>query len=178
MQLSPKFMADLLTASRGVVAAGLLGAAVFGDKSTLPWVAGITVLAWSGDMVDGWLARKGGQSPLAWVGKHDHEIDASLAGATMIYLWRIGLVPDWLLIALLLGTFLIWLKVRSEWVWMGFNTSSHVVAFVALLSTFPALAGIALGWGAMVALTGRRRAMEMLQEVRLRMSRLLNSATP
>ncbi|MGH2541481.1 MAG: CDP-alcohol phosphatidyltransferase family protein [Ardenticatenaceae bacterium] len=177
MHISPKFLADLLTLTRVVVALGILGAAWRGDRSSLPWVVAVTVLAWSGDMLDGWLAKRGGYSPISWVGRHDHEVDASLAGATMIYLWRIGLVPGWLLILLLVGTFLIWLKVRSDWVWMGFNTGSHVVAFTALLSTFPALAGIAVGWGAMVLLAGRRRAVRMLHEVRLRMRRLFNPTT-
>lgn len=171
--VSPKFLADLLTASRSVVALGVLGAAWQANPDTLPWVAGIVVLAWTGDMIDGWLARKGGTSPLNWVGKYDHEIDASLAGATLIYLWRIGLVSNWLLALLLIVTLVVWYKLRSEWVWMSFNTGSHVVALTALLSAFPALAGVAVGWGAVVVLAGRRRAAEMLQEVRLRLSRLV-----
>lgn len=177
MRVSPKLVADVVTGSRAVVALGVLGAAWYGAPSTLPWVVGIVVLAWTGDMVDGWLARKGGRSPLAWVGRHDHEIDASLAGATLIYLWRVGLVPVWMLGLLLLVTFVVWYKLRSEWVWMSFNTGSHLVALTALFSAFPPLAGIAVGWGAMVALAGRQRTTEMLGDVRLRLNRLLHRLT-
>jgi phosphatidylglycerophosphate synthase len=169
MRISPKFLADLLTGSRGVVAVGLLGLAWQARPETLPWVVGTVVLAWSGDMADGWLAKKGGESPLEWLGKYDHEIDTSLAGATLLYLWRIGLVSNWLLILLLLVTVAVWYRLRSEWVWMSFNTGSHVVALTALLSSFPALGGVVIGWGAMVALAGRRRSVEMLTEARARM---------
>ncbi len=172
MRISPKFMADIVTSSRVVVALGLLVAAWYAERWTLPWVVGIVVLAWSGDMIDGWLARKGGTSPIAWVGQHDHEIDASLAGTTLLYLWRIDLVSTWLLVILLLATFLIWHKVRSDWVWMSFNTGSHIVALTALMSIFPALAGIVLGWGAMIIIAGRRRSTEVLQEARLQAGRL------
>ncbi len=173
MGISPKLLADLLTGSRFVVALGVLLAAWQGNHALLPWVVGAVVLAWSGDMVDGWLARKGGASPIAWVGKRDHEIDASLAGATLIFLWRVGLVSNWLLVLLLLGTFLVWLRVRSDWVWMSFNTGSHVVALTALSSVFPALVALIVGWGAMVALAGRQRAREILTEARLRVGQLL-----
>jgi phosphatidylglycerophosphate synthase len=173
MQLTPKFLADLITASRSVVAVGLLGAAWQANPETLPWVVGIVVIAWSGDMVDGWLAKKGGYSPIAWVGQRDHEIDASLAGATLVYLWRIGLVSNWLLVLLSAVTFLVWYRLRSDWVWMSFNTGSHLVALTALVSTFPALAVGAVGWAAMVTIAGRRRAVQMLGDVRCILNRAL-----
>lgn len=173
MGISPKLLADLLTGSRFVVALGVLLATWQGERALLPWIVGAVVLAWSGDMVDGWLARKGGPSPLAWVGQRDHEIDASLAAATLLFLWRVGLVSNWLLGLLLLGTFLIWLRVRSDWVWMSFNTGSHVVALTALSSVFPALVALIVGWGAMVALAGRQRSRQMLSEARFRLVRLL-----
>src|SRR3712207_247847 len=113
MGVSPKLLADLLTLSRVFVAAGAIVAAWQAERSWLPWVVGIVALAWTGDMVDGWLARKGGKSWLNCVGKYDHEIDASLAGATLILLWRVGLVSNWLLGILLVVTFLVWYKLRS-----------------------------------------------------------------
>lgn len=173
MRLSPKFLADLLTLSRAVVAAGVLVAAWQAERSWLPWVVAIVVLAWTGDMADGWLARKGGESSLQWVGNYDHEIDASLAGATLIFLWRIGLVSNWLLSILLVVTLLVWYKLRSEWVWMSFNTGSHIVALTALLAAFPALVGVILGWFAVVAVAGRQRAKRMLSDVKRQATKVL-----
>lgn len=172
MGVSPKLLADLLTLSRAVVAAGVFIAAWQAERSWLPWVVGIVALAWTGDMADGWLARKGGESSLKWVGNYDHEIDASLAGATLIFLWRVGLVSNWLLGILLVVTFLVWYKLRSDWVWMSFNTGSHIVALTALLTAFPALVGVLLGWFAIVAVAGRRRAGRMLQDIRKQVDRI------
>ncbi|MDQ4076909.1 MAG: hypothetical protein M3220_11770 [Chloroflexota bacterium] len=169
MQITAKFLADLLTGARALVAIGVLGAARWREQTTIPPVVGAVTLAWSSDMLDGQLAKKGGKSPIEWVGKWDHAIDSSLASATLIYLWRVRLIPDWLLIVPPLSTILIWLKVRSEWVWMSFNTGSHVVALTALFNRFPTLASAAVGWGALVTLLGRHRAREMLAEIRLRL---------
>lgn len=174
MRISPKLLADVITLSRSVVAGGVLLLAWQANPDTLPWTLGVVVLAWSGDMVDGWLARKGGSSPLAWAGRHDHEIDASLAAATLIYLWRIGMVSNWLLVLLLGVTLLVWLRLRSDWVWMSFNTGSHLVALTALAGSFPALVGIVVGWGALVAVAGRKRSRQMLRDVRLMVGRLLS----
>ena len=178
MRLSPKYLADLMTLSRAFVAAGVFVAAWQAERSWLPWVVAIVAVAWTGDMVDGWLARKGGESSLDWVGKYDHEIDASLAGATLVFLWRIGMVSNWLLAILLAVTFLVWYKLRSDWVWMSFNTGSHIVALTALLTAFPALVGVLLGWFAIVAVAGRRRAGRMLSDIREQAIRVMRRVRP
>lgn len=165
MKMTPKFLADILTGSRFLVALALLALAWQGDRATLPWVIGIVVLAWTGDMVDGALARRGGYSPLRSLGMRDHEIDACLAAATLLYLWRIDLVPGWLVLLMAVVTAFVWWKMRSDWAFMGFNTGSHLVALTALASVFPAAIAVVVGWGAMVVVLGRRRAAQMARDV-------------
>lgn len=162
-----KILADAFTGGRFVVALVVLAAAFVGEPAAhVPWVVALVVVAWTGDLFDGWLARRSGQAGSSWIGNHDLAIDASLAVVSLVYLVRLGWLSPAVL-ALYLGTMtLLWLLLRSHWIWNGFNTGSHLIALGSISQVIPGVGQLMLAWIAVMAVLGRGRAAQMLREIR------------
>lgn len=163
---SLKKVADLLTASRLVVALVVLVAA-FGpapDRS-IAWVVPLVLLAWTGDLFDGWLARRSGQPGSTWIGKCDLPIDAALASATLVYLTRIGWLGLSVLVLYLIVALFLALLLRTHWVLNGYNTGSHLLALGSVLQILPGLNHVILASLTILAVLGRRRLGQILTEM-------------
>ncbi len=82
---------DLLTASRALIALGILGLIPAGPEA-LPSVTLLLLLGWTTDMMDGRLARRLDKEP-TWIGDHEFHFDMFMVLASAIYLVAVGLVP-------------------------------------------------------------------------------------
>ncbi len=108
-----KRVADLLTASRGVIALLIVLLSLEG-KRALPTVVLLTILGWTTDILDGYLARRAAEESgidLAeegntWIGEHDFALDMIMVYAGFLYLAAAGYVPTrWALGYTLLAAF-------------------------------------------------------------------------
>jgi phosphatidylglycerophosphate synthase len=82
---------DLLTLSRGVIAAAIVSLGFIGP-SALETVILLTMLGWTTDIFDGRLARKLNKPP-TWVGEQEFTFDMLMVFAGLCYLLMTGLFP-------------------------------------------------------------------------------------
>jgi cardiolipin synthase len=81
-----KQVADLITIARGCLVVLLPWLALTQGKASLPWAAVLLAADWTGDVLDGALARRSGVKQQTWVGAHDLEIDIAVSLGLWIYL--------------------------------------------------------------------------------------------
>lgn len=86
-----ELLPDWLTASRVFIAIAILALIPIGPRA-LGVVAGLLLLGWTTDMVDGRLARRYDKGP-TWLGEHDFQIDMLMVLASAVFLVSTGLVP-------------------------------------------------------------------------------------
>lgn len=102
-----KNIADAITFSRLLLSLCLIWLGIKFGVSALPWVVWVMILSWTGDSLDGALARHSGTKKQTWVGAHDLQFDVAIAAALLLYLALADFVP-------LAGTifyFLVWVVI-------------------------------------------------------------------
>ncbi|HEY63783.1 MAG TPA: hypothetical protein G4O02_04370 [Caldilineae bacterium] len=85
--------ADLLTLFRGLVALWLVWLGATRGASALPMAVTITLIAWVGDSLDGWLARRARRPTL--LGRYDFLVDVLLTWGALLYITLSGFLPMW-----------------------------------------------------------------------------------
>jgi cardiolipin synthase len=85
-------VADSLTMLRGGMAFVLAGIGLLAGREALPLAAWLLLLAWTGDLLDGPIARRGQPFESSWWGIHDLEIDMTVAAGVLAYLVASGWV--------------------------------------------------------------------------------------
>jgi len=111
---------DLLTLSRGLIAATILGLGFVGARA-LEAVILLTILGWTTDILDGRLARKYHKPP-TWIGEREFIFDMLMVVSGLCYLVMSGLINAWLaLIYILVAAVCIGIF-RSKMVTMSFAT--------------------------------------------------------
>ena len=90
--MNTKYLADLITFGRAAGALVLAGCGLAGGPKTLPWAAAFMLADWTGDMLDGALARRRPLARPTWIGDHDLEVDMWVAACLLAYLALAGLV--------------------------------------------------------------------------------------
>lgn len=91
----PKLLADLITAGRASVAIGLAWLGLTQQTEGLPLAVWLVIANWTGDYLDGRVARLSSASRRTWVGDHDLETDMLVAGGVLFYLVAAGFVTPW-----------------------------------------------------------------------------------
>jgi phosphatidylglycerophosphate synthase len=81
-----KQVADLITIARGFLAVLFPWLAFTQGITSLPWAAVLLAADWTGDVLDGALAKRSGFKQQTWVGAHDLEIDMAVSLGLLIYL--------------------------------------------------------------------------------------------
>jgi hypothetical protein len=94
--LVAKQVADLITWSRGFMAFILAGIGLLEGKDALPFAAGLMIMDWCGDLVDGPIARRSRVYYHTWIGDHDLEVDMTVSVGLLIYLLGAGYVSWWI----------------------------------------------------------------------------------
>jgi hypothetical protein len=84
--ISPKTLADLLTAVRFCLAGFILWLGMRGGAEALPAVVVVLVLGWITDVLDGPLARRDPSGRHTWIGNRDLEVDMAMGLAVLAYL--------------------------------------------------------------------------------------------
>lgn len=107
-----KSLADAITLLRGGLAVLFIWLGAYGGRESLPAAALLLVLCWTGDFVDGGLARRSRRYRHTWIGDHDLEFDVFVSLCLGIYLtlagyvslpWALGYAAIWLFILSLAG---------------------------------------------------------------------------
>jgi len=91
-----KQVADLITMSRALIAIGLMWLGVTYGEAGLTLAAWLMIADWSGDMVDGRIARRSRIQYHTWIGDHDLEVDMCVSVGLLIFMLQVGYVVWWL----------------------------------------------------------------------------------
>jgi hypothetical protein len=153
---------DWLTASRLLIAFAILALIPLGPDA-LGAVAGLLLLGWTTDMVDGRLARRYEKGP-SWLGEHEFQIDMVMVLASAVFLIVTGLVPaelglPYVGLALLLSLYTLryrhFLKFKSVTMLLAFPWV--FTPFVIALFREPVAAYAGLGWMILALILDWRR---------------------
>jgi cardiolipin synthase len=81
-----KQLADLITIVRSSLLLVFPWLALVYGRQSLPWVGAFLALNWTGDILDGSLARRSRLKRHTWIGDHDLEIDMAVAVGLLLYM--------------------------------------------------------------------------------------------
>ena len=101
--LDAKFIADLITATRGLLGLFLIWLGLSKGEESLPLAIFIAILCWTGDFVDGSIARLDRHHRKSALGDHDLEVDLFVSICMGAYLVGAGFVSLALGITYLIG---------------------------------------------------------------------------
>ncbi len=88
-----KKLADLITGSRLLLALGYVWLGLARGAAALPVAGWLLMANWTGDGVDGALARRSRVIYRTWIGDHDLEVDMSVAAGLLAFLVTAGFLP-------------------------------------------------------------------------------------
>lgn len=116
-----KRVADLITGARLLLGALLAGLGLARGAAALPTAVWLLLVNWTGDLVDGIIARSSRPFYHTWLGDHDLEVDMAVATALLAFLVGAGYVSP----AVALLYLLAWLLLFSR---VGLNRSLGMLA--------------------------------------------------
>jgi len=153
---------DILTASRGVIAALIIALGFVGQRA-LGWVIFLTMIGWTTDILDGRLARRQNKGP-TWIGEHEFAFDMMMVFAALCYLVMAGFVPVlpaaiYVTVALL---FIIFFQSKS--VTMSFAFPLVALPLIVAYFRSPSAAYIYVAWIAVALLYDWRRFFGVVRE--------------
>lgn len=90
-----KQVADLITASRALLAIFLIWLGSSLGARGLPLAVWVMVADWVGDAIDGPIARRSRVQYQTWIGDHDLEVDLAVSIGLLLYLLQAGYVTIW-----------------------------------------------------------------------------------
>lgn len=126
-----KYLADLLTILRVLLAFYLIFAGVTGEKNDLKTAVVIVVISWFTDLIDGPLARRDVQNSKSWIGDHDAEADLSTSLGLIVYLSSGGHISVWLGGVLFLMIIFLRASVAIEYLWLPYVTPYAILLYLS-----------------------------------------------
>jgi phosphatidylglycerophosphate synthase len=81
-----KQVADFITFCRSLLIIVFPWLALTQGERSLPWAAVLLAADWTGDSIDGTLARRSRVQYRTWIGEHDLEIDIAVSLGLLLYL--------------------------------------------------------------------------------------------
>jgi hypothetical protein len=87
-----KSVADLITATRGILGLVMVWLGLTQGERALPIVIPMMILCWSGDFFDGMLARRSRHPRKSYIGNHDVQIDLFVSICLGLYMLLAGFV--------------------------------------------------------------------------------------
>lgn len=107
--LNAKQFADIVTIFRGLLGFGLVWLGLTEGAEGINKAVFIMITAWTGDAIDGKIARRSKEYAQTWIGDHDLEIDMAVSCGLLVYLITSGFVNAWLAsIYVLVWTIIFW----------------------------------------------------------------------
>jgi len=101
--LVAKQVADLITFCRVIIGVFLGWSGFTQGAAALPWVVWLMIADWTGDFLDGRIARRSRIGTHSWIGDHDLQVDMVVSLGLLIYLLGSGLTPPWLAVTYLMA---------------------------------------------------------------------------
>jgi hypothetical protein len=90
--MDAKLLADLITVSRAAAALVLAAIGLLRGPDALSWMAGLMIANWTGDVLDGAIARRSHRPRRTWIGDHDLGVDMLVSVGLLAGLAFAGLV--------------------------------------------------------------------------------------
>lgn len=106
-----KQVADAITYARLALAFGLVGLGLTQGRRGLGLAAWLMIADWTGDFLDGAIARRSRVRAHTWIGDHDLAVDMAVSIGLLVYLLLAGLVDFRLASAYLVG----WALLFGRW---------------------------------------------------------------
>jgi len=95
-----KQFADLITATRGLIAFFLIWLGSSHGAEGLSLAVWLMLADWIGDAIDGPISRRSSVKYHTWIGDHDLEVDMTVSIGLLIYLLQSGYLSIWVMIGL------------------------------------------------------------------------------
>jgi len=158
-----RILADVLTASRLVIAAGIVGVGIPWGRGALNLVQIATLVGWTADTVDGHLARRAPADQQTLISKHDRTVDAVMVVAGFLYMTAVGFVSWWFCLAYLAVSAGLIYRFRSITLVTLLETPLVLqMPLVALMET-PLLGLAWVAWGLLALILDHKRLMVRLR---------------
>jgi hypothetical protein len=93
MMPDTKKLADAITGARLLLSAFYFWLGLSRGAAALPFAGWLLLANWTGDGVDGALARRSRPLRHTWIGDHDLQVDMSVAAGLLAFLIAAGLLP-------------------------------------------------------------------------------------
>jgi phosphatidylglycerophosphate synthase len=151
-------VADLLTLSRVAAAGILVWLGITAGASGVGAAALVTVLAWTTDQLDGWVARR---SPTPTrLGPYDFPIDVVFYAGIVTYMTTAGFVPLGVSLGFVVLAVIAWLVTRRKAVGILALRIVDLTCAAVIFRYAPAIGVLLLVWVAALAVIYRRRLAE------------------
>jgi len=145
-----KRMPDFLTASRGMIAAGIILLGIKGANA-LQLVILLTVIGWTTDILDGRIARRY-YKQATWIGEREFIFDVTLIFSGLCYLVMAGFIPFLPAAVYLASAAVFIIYFRSKAVTMAFAFPAVVLPFAVAYFNAPWAALLYAIWVVVVLL--------------------------
>jgi len=96
-----KQFADLITATRGLIAFFLIWLGSSHGAEGLSLAVWLMLADWIGDAIDGPISRRSSVKYHTWIGDHDLEIDMTVSIGLLIYMLQAGYLSIWVVVGYL-----------------------------------------------------------------------------
>lgn len=169
-----KRLADLLTASRVLLALIFARLGLAGARDSLALAGFLLLTSWISDLFDGALARQSGAGP-TWIGDHDLEADVAVSLGVLMYLVGAGFLEPTYSAAYIL----LWGLIFLRWGWqrdpaMLFQAPIYLWFIVVAMRYAPQVGWWLIGYAAVVVvLTWPRFQREVVPSFLAGMSRVI-----
>lgn len=94
--LSAKQLADFITLLRALLGFSLVWLGLTEGEEGLQKAVLIMIAAWTGDTIDGKIARRSKYHYHTWIGDHDLEIDMAVSCGLLVFLITSGFINVWI----------------------------------------------------------------------------------
>jgi phosphatidylglycerophosphate synthase len=133
---SAKQLADFITLLRALLGFCLVWIGLTDGADGLQKAVLIMIVAWTGDAIDGKIARRSKNYYNTWLGDHDLEVDMAVSCGLLVFLITSGFVPVWIASLYVLSWFFLFWRFRKVKV-LAMLSQAPIYAwfvFVALVS--------------------------------------------
>ncbi len=152
-----KTVADILTATRLLLATFILLLGLFVGQEALGTVMMVQLLAWTTDILDGPMARRDASRKSTWWDDKDFPVDALLVLSLFLYLTVSGFIQHWFAIIYFVVAAILTTRFRSQSITMSFMAPVLALTLYLALREVPIWGLATIAWCVVVLVTGWSR---------------------